>query len=105
MPGVSRYLARLGLDYALTRRATIGALLRLNGPFTPIGEPSVRTKAYSLVDMTGTVAMGQAGWAIDWELQNLLNVRYPEVRASGYLNPGAPRVLRVAIRYQPQDSR
>ena len=100
VPGVSRYLARFGLDLELFHGATIGGLVRLNGPFTPIGEPTVRTRPYTLVDATGTIAFGRAGWAMDWELQNVLNTRYPEVRASGYLNPGAPRVLRVAIRFQ-----
>jgi hypothetical protein len=29
---------------------------------------------------------------------NAFNTRYPEVRASGYLNPGMLRTLRVALR-------
>ena len=76
-------------------------LVRLNGPFTPIGEPAVRTQSYVLADLDGTIAIGRTRWMLDWELHNLFNTRYPEVRSSGYLNPGAPRVLRMAIRFQP----
>ena len=31
-------------------------------------------------------------------VQELIS-RYPELRASGYLNPGAPRSLRAAMRF------
>jgi outer membrane receptor protein involved in Fe transport len=102
LPGVSRYLARLGLEASLTRRVMAGGLLRLNGPFTPIGEPGVRTRVYPLVDLQGSLLTGWHGWTLDWELQNLFNTRYPEVRASGYLNPGDLRVLRIAFRSNPQ---
>ena len=27
------------------------------------------------------------------------NAKYPEIRASGFLNPGAPRTLRMALRF------
>ena len=101
VPGVSRYLARAGLEAKLSDRLTVGGLFRLNGPFTPIGEPAVRTQSYVLADLDGTISIGRAGWTLDWELQNLFNTRYPEVRSSGYLNPGAPRVLRMAVRFQP----
>ena len=101
VPGVSRYLARAGLEAKVSDRLTVGGLVRLNGPFTPIGEPAVRTQAYVLADLEGTVALGRSRWVLDWELQNLFNTRYPEVRSSGYLNPGAPRVLRIAVRFQP----
>jgi outer membrane receptor for Fe3+-dicitrate len=102
LPGVSRYLARLGLETDLTRRVMVGGLLRLNGPFTPIGEPTVRTRVYPLVDLQGSLVTGWHGWTLDWELQNVFNTKYPEVRASGYLNPGDLRVLRIAFRSNPQ---
>ncbi len=99
VPGVSRYLARLALDSRVTSRVSVGGLLRLNGPFTPIGEPDVKTGTYVLFDLNGTVHPGGPGWAIDWELQNVFNTHYPEVRSSGYLNPGDPRAVRVALRF------
>jgi outer membrane receptor for ferric coprogen and ferric-rhodotorulic acid len=33
------------------------------------------------------------------ELQNIFDTRYPEIRASGFINPGAPRTLRAALRF------
>jgi outer membrane receptor protein involved in Fe transport len=99
IPGVSRYLARIGAEARLTQRVMVGGLLRLNGPFTPIGEPSVRTQVYSLVDLSGSVRLGRGRWTLEWELQNVLDTRYPEIRSSGYLNPGDPRVLRLSLRF------
>jgi hypothetical protein len=36
---------------------------------------------------------------LDLELQNALDARFPEIRASSFLNPGAPRTLRLALRF------
>ena len=97
VPGVSRYLGRAGLDLHATSRLTLGGLARWNGPFTPIGEPGVRTDGYFLADLSASWTFASR-WSVDAELQNLFNAKYPEVRASGFLNPGAPRVLRVELR-------
>jgi hypothetical protein len=102
MPGVARYLGRVGLEYRrLTEGGTesvVAIRSRFVGPFTPIGERSVRTQPYVLVDCDAAIPLGHAGAAIDLELQNVLNVRHIELRASGYLNPGTPRLLRAAFR-------
>ncbi len=97
VPGVSRYLGRVGLDVRATARLTLGGLARWNGPFTPIGEPGVRTDGYLLADLSASWTLTPR-WSVDAELQNLFNAKYPEVRASGFLNPGAPRVLRAELR-------
>jgi outer membrane receptor for ferric coprogen and ferric-rhodotorulic acid len=39
---------------------------------------------------------------LDLELQNVFDAKYPEIRASGFINPGAPRTLRAAIRFADQ---
>lgn len=99
VPGVSKFLVRVGGDVAVAKNLTVGAVIRINGSFTPIGEPTIRTQSYALIDLTGSrVVAGR--WVVDWELQNVANARYPEVRASGFVNPGSPRALRVAIRFQ-----
>ena len=71
--------------------------VRFSGPFTPIGEPSVRTRPYAIADLGASIRLGGFG-TIDLDLQNVLNAKYPEIRASGYINPGAPRTLRAALR-------
>jgi outer membrane receptor protein involved in Fe transport len=98
VPGVARYTGRIGLEAALTESLESRAALRLSGPFTPIGEPGIRTQAYAQVDLGGTVRLGRAGPRLDLDLLNVLDAKYPELRASGFLNPGTPRALRVALR-------
>jgi outer membrane receptor protein involved in Fe transport len=99
VPGVARYFGRAGVDASLTSRVAARALVRVSGPFTPIGEPSVRTKAYGLMDVGGSLRLDHAGTSLDVDLLNALDTRYPELRASGFLNPGAPRTLRAAVRF------
>lgn len=97
VPGVARYLGRAELAVAATRALDLRALIRWTGPFAPIGEPSVRTQAYLVTDLGGSLRLSQWG-TLDLDLQNLLDTRYPEIRASGFINPGAPRTLRAALR-------
>jgi hypothetical protein len=98
VPGVARYNGRLGLEAMLTASLASRAALRFSGPFTPIGEPNIRTQAYALVDLGATVRLARSGPSLDLDLLNLLDTKYPELRASGFLNPGAPRALRMAVR-------
>ena len=39
------------------------------------------------------------GAVLDLELQNIFSTKYPEIRSSGFINPGAPRTLRAALRF------
>jgi outer membrane receptor protein involved in Fe transport len=98
VPGVARYTGRLGVEASLGGSLASRAALRFSGPFTPIGEPSVRTSEYVLVDLGATVRLAQGGPSLDLDMLNLLDTKYPELRASGFLNPGAPRALRIALR-------
>ena len=98
VPGVARYTGRLGVEAALGGSLDARSALRFSGPFTPIGEPSVRTRAYAVADLGATVQLARGGPSLDLDLLNVLDAKYPELRASGYLNPGAPRNLRLALR-------
>jgi outer membrane receptor protein involved in Fe transport len=73
--------------------------VRFSGPYTPIGEPGVRTQEYAVLDLGASIRLGQSGTTLDLDLLNAFDTRYPELRASGYLNPGAPRSLRAAMRF------
>lgn len=99
VPGVARYFGRVGVETDLTKTVTSRAGLRYSGPFTPIGEPGIRTQAYALVDLGGSVHLPRLGGVLDVDVLNLLDTRYPELRASGFLNPGVPLSLRAAIRF------
>lgn len=97
VPGVARYLGRVGAEFKATDRIESRLGVRFSGPFTPIGEESIRTKPYVVADIGGSLTFFNHA-VLDIELQNVLDSKYPEIRASGFINPGAPRTLRAAIR-------
>lgn len=121
VPGVARYHARVGatvplwsVDAAHTGQAAQHSQLRVTyrilGPFTPVGEPGVTTRLASVLDLGAAVPLpalrsrrtGQLrslpDMTLDVELQNVFNLRYVENRASGFITPGLPRLLRVGLR-------
>ena len=102
MPGVSEYFGRVGAEVAVSRTITPRALLRFTGPYTPIGEPSVRSQPYAVVDLGASFNLPKSGGVLDVDLLNLLDIKYPELRASGFINPGAPFTLRAAFRLGDQ---
>jgi outer membrane receptor protein involved in Fe transport len=73
--------------------------VRFSGPYTPIGEPGVKTRSYAIFDLGTSVQLPALGAVADLELQNVFDSKYPEIRASGFINPGAPRTLRAALRF------
>jgi len=110
VPGVARYAGHIGADAPLPAR--FGALAqwrlqyRLLGPFTPIGEPGLTTRAASVLDLGVSLPIGRAradGVMLDIDLQNVVDLRYVENRSSGFITPGVPRALRVALRFGADD--
>jgi outer membrane receptor protein involved in Fe transport len=97
VPGVSKYFGRVGAEYILRSGLSAYGLLRFNGPYTPIGEPTVTTQPYAVVDAGASFGIGQTT-SLDVDLLNAFDAKYPELRASGYINPGAPRSLLVSVR-------
>jgi outer membrane receptor protein involved in Fe transport len=101
VPGVERYTGRVGIGTLIGGRYEARASLRFNGPYVPIGEPEIETQSYGILDLAASLPWGDSGLALDVELQNALDRKYPEIRASGFINPGAPRMLLAALRYKP----
>ena len=99
VPNVARWLGRVGIEATIAPRLATRAMLRFSGPYTPIGEPGIETQSYAIVDLGGSASIAPLGAVLDLELQNLLDTKYPEIRASGFINPGAPRTLRAALRF------
>jgi hypothetical protein len=96
VPGVAAYWGRVGVE-GTWKSAVATAAVRFSGPFTPIGEPAIQTSAYAVTDLSvGLPVFGTA--SLDVSLRNLFDTRFPEIRASGYLNPGAPRTLLVGVK-------
>lgn len=98
VPGVSDWYGRVGAEYALPDGWSAYGLLRFEGPYTPIGEEGVHTQPYAVMDLGGSIPLG-ARTSLDVDVLNVFNTQYPELRASGYINPGTPRSLVVALRF------
>jgi outer membrane receptor protein involved in Fe transport len=99
VPNVASWLGRVGVEAAIIPQLTGRTMLRFSGPYTPIGEPEVETQAYAVLDLGASLALGRTGSVFDLELQNVFDTKYPEIRASGFINPGATRTLRAGIRF------
>lgn len=102
VPNVASWLGRVGVEAALSSRLSAEGRVRFSGPYTPIGEPAVETSSYAVLDLGGSIQVGSAGTTLDLELQNVFDTKYPEIRASGFINPGSPRTLRAGIRFADQ---
>ncbi len=103
VPGVARLTARLGAEGGVRRSdATWRVAYRILGSFVPIGEPGVRTRTASVLDGGVSLPIGGSRSGnrvtLDLDLQNVLDLRFVENRASGFITPGVPRVLRVGLR-------
>lgn len=105
VPGVARWSGRIEGEAALSTSAMAPRLrstVRFVGPFIPIGEPDVETQASTVLDIGATIPVYPSipAWALEVELGNALGIRYVENRASGFVTPGAPRTLRIALQYR-----
>ncbi len=98
VPGLADHHGRVRLLAQATDDVEARLSWRWSGPHVPIGEPSVRTRAYSVLDagVSWTIADGRT---IDLELGNALDIRYVELRSTSYVTPGAPRSLRVRMTF------
>ncbi len=101
MPGVAEYTAQAGLQALINSSLSATATVRVLGPYTPIGEPDIRTKAYGVVDVSALWALNDM-MTVDIGIENLFDRNYAELRASGFINPGLPRTLRLAMTWAPQ---
>ncbi|HKG92497.1 MAG TPA: TonB-dependent receptor [Gemmatimonadaceae bacterium] len=95
--GVSRATVEAGADFE--RRGLLGSVwAAYTGPFTPFGEPGGRADAFTLVHARVLVPLG-GPWSLGVGVQNLLDDRYTELRASGFVSPGQPRTVLVTLRH------
>ena len=99
VPNVARWLGRFGIEVVPAPAFSGRASLRFSGPFSPIGEPGVETQSYAVLDLGSSIHLTPLGGVLDLELENVFDTKYPEIRASGFINPGSPRTLRAAIRF------
>jgi hypothetical protein len=98
VPGVAQYVGQLGVTALIAGRVTGSLGARVLGPYVPIGEPDIETNSYAVVDLGASLPVTHLLTA-DLSLQNVFDRAYPEIRASGYINPGMPRTLRFALNW------
>lgn len=99
VPGLADYLGRIVVMAPIRRGLEASLRWQFTGPHTPIGETAVRTRAFSVLDLGASIALGP-GRTLDLEVGNLFDIRYVELRSSGYVTPGAPRALRMQLRVE-----
>ena len=99
VPAVADYTASLGGEFRIGRRGMVGARVRVGGPFTPIGEPLVQTQPFAVLDLGGQLPLGRGGPTLDIAVQNVTSTKFPEIRSSGFINPGTPVVIRMAVSF------
>ncbi len=90
VPGVARYTGSIGAQATLTPALSARTGLRVSGPFTPIGEPGMRTRAYGVLDLGGSVRLGRSGTTLDLDLLNLLERPLPRASRLGVPQPRLP---------------
>jgi len=96
VPGVAQYLGFLRANAPLPLGLAAESRWRFAGPHIPIGEMGVRTRPYSVLDLGLSASLGE-GRTVTVELENVVGIRYVELRSSGYVTPGAPRSLRIQM--------
>jgi len=82
-PVTGKWFARAGTDIV--------------GKYTPFDEPGVELDPYALVNLSGGVQLGRAG--LELGIRNLLDHKYPELRAGGFVVPGQPISAYGTVRY------
>lgn len=67
------------------------------GPYTPFDEPGVELPSYGLLHATAGYAW--RGALLEVGIRNLLDRRYPELRAGGFVSPGQGRTVIAGVSY------
>ncbi len=88
---VAREVGEVGVD-ADAGGVTGSVSASYTGAFTPIGESGVRTTPYTVVTARVSFPLARGSTAVVG-VENILGARVTEVRASGFIAPGAPRRL------------
>lgn len=67
------------------------------GPYSPFDEPGVTLPTYALLHLSGGMRVGRT--ELQLGIRNLLDHRYPELEAGGFVTPGQPRSVVGTVRY------
>ena len=78
----------------------LGLSLNAVGPYSPFDEPGVVLPAYALAHLSAGIRIARGDY-LDVGVRNLFDRAYPELRAGGFVSPGQPRSVYVALRTGP----
>jgi outer membrane receptor protein involved in Fe transport len=94
----ARFIGSASLDVGRVT-ATWFARVATNivGDYTPFDEPGVVLPPYALIHLSGGLQLGRTG--LELGIRNLLDHKYPELRAGGFVVPGQPISVYGTVRY------
>jgi outer membrane receptor protein involved in Fe transport len=78
-------------------RWRVGSQLNVIGPYTPFEAPGVTLASYALLHLEGELLLGRS--TLQLGVRNLLDHKYPELRAGDFVVPGQPRTVMATLRY------
>jgi outer membrane receptor protein involved in Fe transport len=99
VPAVADYSGRAGLTLRPRDGLSLNTWVTVMGPYVPLGEPTAETDPYVIGNFRASVRLNEA-IELSGGIDNLLDTRAPELRASGAVNPVAPRAAHLSLRTQ-----
>ncbi|HEV8613056.1 MAG TPA: TonB-dependent receptor, partial [Gemmatimonadales bacterium] len=78
-------------------RWRVGSRVNVVGPYTPFEAPGVTLSSYALLHLDGELRLGRS--TLQLGVRNLLDHKYPELRAGDFVVPGQPRTVSATLRY------
>ncbi|HUK62075.1 MAG TPA: TonB-dependent receptor, partial [Dongiaceae bacterium] len=94
---VAKYTGEFGFD-ADWKGITGSLWAAYMGSWTPVDEPGTLTKPYTLLNLRALFPIS-GPWSGVVGVQNILDQKYVEVQAAGFLSPGKPRQVLFTIRH------
>ncbi len=92
----AKYVGSAALDYGSPDRIQLRLATNLVGPYSPFDEPGVVLPGYALLHASAGRLIGRV--LLEAGVRNLLDRKYPELRAGGFVSPGQPRAVEVTAR-------
>lgn len=99
VPAVADYSGRVALELRPTSAVSLHGWVTVMGPYVPLGEPLAETDPYAIGHVQVGVRLTERV-ELSAGLSNLSDTRAPELRASGAINPVAPRTAHLSLRTQ-----
>ncbi len=94
--GVADYSGRAGFTIRPTPTLWLNTWATVMGPYVPLGEPDEKTDAFAVTNMQAGARLTDR-IELTLGMDNILNTRAPELRASGAVNPISPRTAHLSV--------